>query len=96
MIKSFKDKGSYEVARGLITKRTRKLLPLELHRRAVRLLAELDFARTLKDISRPSNRLHALTGNRKGQYSISINRQFRICFYWQDGEANDVEIVDYH
>ena len=44
----------------------------------------------------PGNRLHALEGDRKGQHSISINGQFRICFVWHDGDAHEVEIVDYH
>ncbi len=44
----------------------------------------------------PGNRLHALTGNRAGQHSIRINNQWRICFKWEDGNAHDVEIVDYH
>ncbi len=44
----------------------------------------------------PSNRLHSLEGDRKGQYSISINDQWRICFVFQDGDAYDVEICDYH
>jgi len=96
MIKSFKDKGSYDIARGETTKNARRVLPLDLHKRARRLVAEIDFASTLKDLSRPGNRLHALTGDRKGQHSISINDQFRICFRWKDGEVFEVEIADYH
>ncbi len=44
----------------------------------------------------PGNRLEALSGNRQGQYSIRINDQWRVCFVWRDGDANDVEIADYH
>ena len=44
----------------------------------------------------PSSRLEALSGNRKGQYSVRINRQWRICFHWETGDAFDVEVVDYH
>ena len=44
----------------------------------------------------PGNRLEALSGNRQGQYSIRINDQWRLCFVWRDGDANDVEIADYH
>jgi proteic killer suppression protein len=57
----------------------------------------LDDAETLRDIAAvPGNRLEALTGDRKGQHSIRINDQWRICFLWRDGAAEDVEIVDYH
>lgn len=96
MIRSFKDKGSYDIAKGLATKSARQVLPIDLHRRARRLIAEMDFASSLKDMSRPANRLHALTGDRKGQYSLSINSQFRLCFWWNDGEVHEVEITDYH
>ena len=96
MIRSFKDKSTYEIARGDGSKRTRRTLPIELHTRARRLIAEIDFAADLTDLARPGNRLHALTGNRRGQHSISINDQFRICFRWKEGEVFDVEITDYH
>ena len=57
----------------------------------------IDNAHALDDLrSPPGNRLEALKGNRKGQYSIRINDQWRICFVWTDGGAEDVEIVDYH
>ena len=57
----------------------------------------LDAADRLDDLKMPpGNRLHALERNRKGQHSIAINDQFRICFVWRDGNAYDVEIVDYH
>ncbi len=57
----------------------------------------LNDAETLRDIAAvPGNRLEALTGDRKGQHSIRINDQWRICFLWRDGAAEDVEIVDYH
>ena len=64
---------------------------------ARRKLLYLHRARRLGDLRvPPGNRLEALKGNRKGQYSIRINDQFRICFTWKDGNAGDVEIVDYH
>jgi toxin HigB-1 len=57
----------------------------------------LDASAELKDLKiPPGNRLEALKGNRKGQYSIRINDQWRICFKWKNGNANDVEITDYH
>jgi toxin HigB-1 len=96
MIKSFQKKGSLEIASGAVTKESRRTLPIDLHRRARRLMAELDFAITLKDLERPSNRLHSLSGDRKGQYAISINDQYRICFIWRNGDATKVEITDYH
>ena len=59
-------------------------------------LAFLNRARSLQDLSLPGLRLEALKGDRKGQYSIRINDQHRICFVWESGDAFDVEIVDYH
>lgn len=96
MILTFRDRGSRDIALGISSKYSRKVLPLDLHPRARRLLAELDFATSLSDLSRPSNRLHALKGDRKGQHSVSINSQYRICFKWYAGEISEVEIVDYH
>ena len=64
---------------------------------ARRRLDALNRAKSLAELLNPSgNRLEALSGNRAGQYSIRINRQWRICFRWYDGDAYDVEIVDYH
>jgi proteic killer suppression protein len=59
-------------------------------------LEVLDGAISLRDLDLPGFRLEALKGDRKGQYSIRINDQYRICFTWRDGDAFDVEIVDYH
>ena len=74
-----------------------KRLPPDLLRRAVRRLEYVDLATCLDDLNvPPSNRLHALKGDRQGQYAISINDQWRICFHFQDGDAYDVEITDYH
>ena len=57
----------------------------------------IDVAKDVIDLnSPPGNRLHSLSGDRKGQYSISVNDQWRICFYWNNGNAEQVEIVDYH
>ena len=64
---------------------------------AIRRLNMLDRAKSLSDMTEfPGNRLEVLRGDRSGQYSIRINRQWRICFRWIDGDAHDVEIVDYH
>ena len=66
-------------------------------KRAVRRLEYIDLATSLDDLKvPPSNRLHALKGDREGQYAISINDQWRTCFRFQDGDAYDVEITDYH
>ena len=68
-----------------------------MRRTALRKLILIQSAINLNDLRvPPGNRLHALTGNRKGQYSIRINEQWRICFVWMDGDAVNVEIVDYH
>lgn len=82
---------------------TRKLLQRRLSRRfqAIEQLARvrlelLDAATSLSDLRLPGLRLEALKGDRKGQYSIRINDRYRICFEWRDGDAYNVEIVDYH
>lgn len=76
--------------------RSRKL-PSDIQRVALRKLRMLDAATSLEDLRLPpANRLEKLHGNRKGQWSIRINDQWRICFAWRDGNADAVEIVDYH
>ena len=68
-----------------------------VERQARRKLLLLDAAATLDDLRvPPGNRLEGLAGDRGGQYSIRINQQWRICFRWQNGEASEVEIIDYH
>jgi proteic killer suppression protein len=68
-----------------------------LARKAIRRLEYIDLTIYLSDLKvPPSNRLHALSGDRKGQYSISINEQWRICFRFENGNAYNVEITDYH
>ena len=72
-------------------------LPRNIQQRAFMKLNAIDAATTLDDLLLPpSNRLEALKGNRKGQHSIRINDQWRICFVWRGGDAEQVEIVDYH
>jgi proteic killer suppression protein len=72
-------------------------LPSEIQPLALRKLRMLNQARTLADLRLPpGNRLELLKGERRGQYSIRINRQWRICFGWQEAAAQDVAIVDYH
>jgi len=93
VIKTFADKHTYEI---YITGRSKRFPP-DLFRRAIRRLEYINLATCLDDLKEPpSNRLHALKGSRKGQYSISINDQWRICFRFIDGDAYEVEITDYH
>jgi toxin HigB-1 len=93
MIKTFADKHSQEI----YIKGTSKRIPPDIIKRAIRRLEYIDLATCLEDLKvPPSNRLHALKGDRKGQYAISINDQWRICFKFVDGDAYDVEITDYH
>jgi toxin HigB-1 len=71
--------------------------PEGLQNRALRKLRQLDASSNLNDLRHPpGNRLEALKGDRKQQYSIRINQQWRLCFIWKKGNAYDVEIVDYH
>jgi len=71
--------------------------PADIQNRALKKLSLLDTAMALDDLRIfPGNRLESLSGNRKGQMSMRINDQWRICFVWNNGDAEDVEIVDYH
>ncbi|MFB9147530.1 type II toxin-antitoxin system RelE/ParE family toxin [Halomonas alkalicola] len=93
MIASFKDKQTALIAQGRVAKR----LPHDMQRNALKKLRQLGAAATLDDLRiPPGNRLEALQGDRAGQHSIRINAQWRICFLFEDGNAWDVEIVDYH
>ena len=68
-----------------------------MQKAALRKLRMLDAATSIDDLRvPPGNRLERLRGDRAGQYSIRVNRQWRICFRWETGDAHDVEIVDYH
>ena len=93
MIRTFKDKETEGIWQGRASRR----LPGEIQDRALRKLRQIDASRTVDDLrDPPGNRLEALTGDRAGQMSIRINDQWRICFVWRDGDADNVEIVDYH
>ncbi len=93
MIKSFRGKEAEKIWRREYSRR----LPREIQARALMKLQQVNAAGDLKDLSIPaSNQLEALRGDRRGQYSLRINAQWRICFRWRDGHAYDVEIVDYH
>ena len=93
MIRSFRNRETERVFRGGHSRK----LPTDLQRIAQRKLAMLDAAHEVHDLRvPPGNRLERLAGSRAGQYSIRINDQWRICFVWAEGDAHDVEIVDYH
>ena len=93
MIASFRDK---ETERRWRSGKSRGL-PADLHRRAFKKLAILNAAVTLDNLKvPPGNQLEALRGDRAGQYSIRVNDQYRLCFVWRNGNAFDVEVVDYH
>lgn len=93
MIRSFRDKRTETIYRG---RRTRDLA-VDIQQRARRKLRMIDAATVVDDLRiPPSNRLEKLKGDRRGQYSIRINDQWRICFVWNDDSASEVEIVDYH
>jgi proteic killer suppression protein len=93
MIASFRDAETENLWRSGKSRR----LPSDLYRRAFKKLAILNAAVVLDNLSvPPGNRLEALRRDRIGQHAIRINDQFRICFVWRDGNAFDVEIVDYH
>jgi proteic killer suppression protein len=93
MIKTFKSKETEKIYNREISKK----LPPDIQRTALKKLWMLDAAPDINTLRvPPSNHLEALKGERKGQHSIRINKQWRICFVWNNGDAFDVEIVDYH
>jgi proteic killer suppression protein len=93
MVKSFRCKDTEKV---FLRQRSVRF-PVDAHRIALRKLLLLDAVEKLEDLRiPPGNRLEKLTGNRQGQHSIRINDQWRICFRWSEGDAYEVEIVDYH
>ena len=93
MIKSFADRHT----EALFQRNPARRFPTELQRTMLRKLVAVDAAETLDDLRvPPGNRLEKLKGDRAGQHSIRINDQWRICFRWSDGDAYEVEIVDYH
>jgi proteic killer suppression protein len=93
MIRSFADRETEFVWRGIRSKR----LPQDIQTVGLRKLRLLNQARKLADLRvPPGNRLEPLHGDRKGQWSIRINDQWRLCFVWREGDAENVEIADYH
>jgi proteic killer suppression protein len=93
MIQSFKCKETEKIFHGLFSRK----FPSDIQIRAFNKLAAIHVSLTLNDLkSPPSNHLEQLKGGRTGQYSIRINDRYRICFTWNERNAEDVEIVDYH
>lgn len=93
MILSFADNETEKV----FNRRFSRRLPQDIQRSALRKLRIIHRATDVSDLrTPPGNRLEQLSGNREGQYSIRINQQWRICFVWENGNAYEVEIVDYH
>ena len=97
MIKSFASAGTEDIFDGRNTKDARKTCPRDLWRVAARKLEQLDSVGMLEELRiQPENRLEALSRDRKGQFSIRINEQYRVCFAWTEDGPDAVEIVDYH
>jgi toxin HigB-1 len=93
VIRTFRDRETQAVFQGEFVKRVDR----RVQQRAREKLKYLDSVADLRDLMiPPSNQLESLRGDRHGQYSIRINKQWRICFKWKEGDAFDVEIVDYH
>lgn len=97
MIRSFRDAGTEDIFNGANTRAARQACPESLWKVAFRKLDQLDSVASLIDLRvPPDNQLEPLTGDRKGQFSIRINRQFRISFDWTELGPDQVEIVDFH
>jgi len=97
MIQSFGNAGTEDIFNGVNSTAARRTCPENLWRIAARKLDQVDSVTSLQELRiPPGNRLEALSGDRKGQHSIRINDQFRICFVWTEQGPDQVEIVDYH
>ncbi len=93
MIVNFKCKETEKIWNGISSKK----MPFDIQNTARRKLRMLNNSSVLNDLRvPPNNRLEALSGNRKGQYSIRVNDQYRICFKFENGRASEVEMIDYH
>jgi proteic killer suppression protein len=97
MIISFKNQATEELFNGKVTKSALRLCPRNTWKIAIRKLDQLDSVLSLEELRiPPGNRLESLSGDRRGQHSIRINDQYRICFKWTQTGPSDVEIADYH
>ena len=97
VIRSFADAATADLFNGVDSRRARQACPSSLWTVVARKLTQLNRVREQRELAvPPGNRLEALKGARRGQHSIRINDQYRICFRWEDGYADDVEVTDYH
>ena len=97
MIADFADRWTADIFHGVNSAAARRTCPPELHPIAAELLDNLHWADNLNELRHPPDqRLEALTGSRRGQHSLRINRRYRLCFVWNQGNVRAVEIVDYH
>lgn len=97
MIESFKDKASEDIFNGINSRAARKACPQALWQVVARKLDQLDSVQSLEELKiPPGNRLESLSGDRKTEYSIRINEQYRIGFMWGQSGPCNVEIIDYH
>lgn len=97
MIRSFADAATEDLFNGVDSRRARVACPRDLWPVVRRKLTQLNRVRDLRELAvPPGNRLEALVGSRKGQHSIRINQQYRVCFRWEAGYADQVEVTDYH
>jgi toxin HigB-1 len=97
VIRSFADAATEDVFNGVDSRRARSACPAELWPVVRRKLTQLNRVRELRELAvPPGNRLERLRGDRAGQHSIRINDQYQLCFRWEGGYANEVEVTDYH
>lgn len=97
MIRSFVNGATEDLFNGINSRRARRACPPTLWAAVARKLTQLNRVRELRELAvPPENRLEPLRGDRRGQYSIRINDQYRICFRWEEGYADNVEVTDYH
>lgn len=97
MIPSFADGATEDLFNGVKSRRARSACPEELWPVVRRKLTQLNRVRDLRELAiPPGNRLEALARSRKGQHSIRIDQQYRVCFRWEAGYADEVEVTDYH
>lgn len=97
MIRSFAHGATEDIFNGVNSRRARVTCPAVLWPAVRRKLAMLNRTRDLRELTvPPGNRLEALSGDRSGQFSIRVNDQYRVCFCWEDGYADEIEVTDYH
>lgn len=97
VIRSFADSATEDVFNGVASRRARAACPIGVWAVARRKLTQLNQVKDVGELAvPPGNRLERLAGDREGQYSIRVNEQYRICFRWENGHAESVEVTDYH